>query len=106
MSCCCCDNIYKLPPVNACNIVTVSLPSTAPASGVYTLKLDFLNSIIQQSKTIAQGDPFVFEFAGLNENYTFRGRYEDAAGARVIILVDDIQYDCIEFKTTQIVTVT
>lgn len=99
---CCCTRILNLCNVAVCGTLEIKQAATAPESGAsntYLLVLDFLETTITLSNEQIEGLNIVFDVSNLNENFQYRGQIFDSAGNQVSILYDEIEYDCIKFKT-------
>ncbi|MEO7049878.1 MAG: hypothetical protein ABI091_31530 [Ferruginibacter sp.] len=103
---CCCDKTYKFcKGVGTCNADDFKKMFTGLADGTYTVQLDFLDSKVNITITVATNvvtvaDPFI-----LNENYTYTGKVIKADGTTAMLIEDTISYDCFEFTTQQTITV-
>lgn len=98
MSCdCCCIKTLRLCKVQSCDDIDFGI--TAQISGVHKLVLEFLGRQISITKTFEPDDEITFPASSLNENFTYLAKLYDPSGKQIVISKDDIDYDCIEFKT-------
>ncbi|MCQ4139236.1 hypothetical protein [Chryseobacterium sp. EO14] len=77
--------------LNLCEIVLdcdntgiIDLGMDVPTPGEYILKLKYLSSVLEYSKTFISGDPFLFELTRLNENYCYSFSIEKG-GQRIFV---------------------
>jgi hypothetical protein len=94
---CCCVKTLNLCNVPVCGVLEIDVNVESPG-GEYTLKLDFLNTIL----SIAQEqdtESIRFDVSALNENFQYTGQIIDPSGEVVSITSNDETYDCIKFKT-------
>lgn len=96
---CCCTKILELCRVSVCGTDTIKTGANAPATGVYKLVLDYLDTDIVFSKAIAIGSPLDFPSDGLNEDYKYTGKILAPDGSVLTLTLEDIVYDCISFQT-------
>lgn len=96
---CCCLSIRKLCKVGTCTNDLVDVLDTAKSDGIHKLVLEFLESQLVIEKEFITGDPLKFPTDDLNEQYTFLGKVIDPLGAQMTLVIEGIEYDCIEFET-------
>jgi hypothetical protein len=96
---CCCTKIYALCSVNPCGD-TLELPIPVILDGLHTLELDMLGKLLTTTAQQSAGaQVMLFQVSELNENFTFVGQVRDPAGAIVTFTIDQVEYNCIQFKT-------
>lgn len=96
---CCCQKVYRLCDVIQCDGEDLVLPITMPATGEYTMELDFLSDSIRETAMLSAGDAATFSKRNLNERFTYVGHVLDDIGQPVKFTIDGIEYDCFEFTT-------
>lgn len=101
---CCCVRVLNLCNVPVCGTLVIRQEATAPESGVaniYTLVLDYLDTLIPITGLQTEGENIVFDISNLNENYQYTGQIFDSAGNKVNIVLESggEGYDCIKFRT-------
>lgn len=105
MPCCnCCEKTLNLGCLNACNAVyNTGIVVDALTEGTWVLELTFSSVSIYYSVDVEDGETVIFTLTNLNESYTYQGQIIDPNGEIVTLLVDGIEYDCIEFSTKIII---
>ena len=105
MPCCnCCEKTLNLGCLNACNaIYNTGIVVDALTEGVWVLELTFGSVNIYYSVDVLDGETVIFTLTNLNESYTYSGQIIDPNGEIVILEVNGIEYDCIEFSTKIII---
>lgn len=105
MPCCnCCEKTLNLGCLNACNaIYDTGIVADAITAGTWILELTFGSVNIYYSVDVLDGETVIFTLSNLNENYTYSGQIIDPNGEIVMIEVNGIEYDCIEFSTKIII---
>lgn len=96
---CCCEKVYQMCRVPVCDGEDLVLPVIIPADGNYTMQLDFLDHVLQETAGFITTNAATFSKDLLNENYTYTGRVIDSAGNTVPFTVAGVEYDCFEFTT-------
>lgn len=96
---CCCTRVYRLCDIVVCDQEDIVLPIPVAADGEHTLELDFLGDVLRRTAQLSIGNNATFEKGELNERFTYTGRVLDPSGAVVTFIIDEIEYDCIEFTT-------
>ena len=103
MSCFCCESVYNLGCVPACegNFIDTGIIAGEGEGGVYTMVFNFDGIEVSTSATIADGDSIKFEFDSncMNESYTYTAQIYDPEGDIVPLTYEEITYDCIKFQT-------
>lgn len=96
MSCCCQKIFVFCDSFSVCGNLNTNIP--APASGVYTLVLDFLGTTLEIEADIVEDEDIIFPLDNLNENYKYTGWIKDITGERLFFIIETISYDCISFE--------
>lgn len=97
---CCCTNIVEICKVSICGTnALIKTGAVALAAGNYKLVLEYLDVDIVLNATFGINDDLNFPSDQLNEHYKYRGKIYGPDGSVVTITVNDVVYDCIEFKT-------
>ncbi len=99
---CCCTNTYKFcQPVDSCTGNGFTDMFKALADGVYTVQLDFLDSVIEYTINVASNVVTLNEGVTiiLNERFTYTGKVINASGAVVSLIFGGTSYDCFQFDT-------
>lgn len=96
---CCCKKVYRLCDVVVCDDLDLVLPVPISADGEYTLQLDFLGDVVTRTAQLSAGDNATFEKGPLNERFTYVGHVVDPTGQVVTFIIDEVEYDCVEFTT-------
>ena len=101
MACCnCCENTLNLGCINSCDAVfDTGIVADALTEGIWVLQLSFGSISVYYSTIVFDGFNVNFTLTNLNENYTYTGQIIDPKGEIVNIVIDGIEYDCIEFST-------
>jgi hypothetical protein len=98
MSCPCnCTNTLDFCNQPVCG--TINFDVKTQMEGAYTMVIDYLDRQITLTETIETDQDIVFDISVLNENYQFTAELYDPLGAKILIRKDDIEYDCVKFKT-------
>lgn len=96
---CCCIRVLNLCKVPVCGTLEINQATESGASGLYTLLLDYLQTTITLTGEQAEGENISFDIRKLNESYEYTGQIFDSEGNKISITVDDVEYDCIKFRT-------
>lgn len=94
--CDCCESYVGIGCFAPCGNLT--LPTLAPASGDYTLKVSYLGNVVQVLAAQTIGEAMVFPLEGFNENYFFKGKVYNSSGVAIVI---EGTTTCLAFSTTQ-----
>jgi hypothetical protein len=103
MGCFCCESVYNLGCVPACegNYIDTGLIANEGNAGIFTMVFNFDGLEVSTSATFAVGDPIRFPFDSncMNESYTYTAQIYDSEGELLPLTYDEITYDCIKFQT-------
>jgi hypothetical protein len=102
MACCnCCEKTLNLGCINSCDAsFNTNILVDALNEGVWVLQLSFGSVfVVNYSTSVVDGESVSFTMTNLNENYTYTGQIIEPKGEIVNIVIDGIEYDCIEFST-------
>lgn len=94
---CCCVRVLNLCNKPVCG--ELEIDQAAPIDGDYTLLLDYLGMSVPIVQEQTEGENLKFDVSELNENYQYSGQIIDSDSNVVPIIVGDVEYDCIKFKT-------
>lgn len=98
--CCCCECPLDLGCVDPCKCLDTL--QVAESDGIYTLKYKFNGATLMLDQKFEKGEKLAFDIANLPGNYTFFAIVENPL-CEPVKLVDLIEYDCLKFKTEQII---
>jgi hypothetical protein len=105
MNCsCCCTNVLDFCSQDICE-GEINFDIKAQVEGVHKLVVDYLAGQITVLADLDVDDNIIFPIDFLSENYQYTGEIFDPTGTKVIIRKNDVDYDCIKFKTVINVTV-
>lgn len=105
MNCsCCCTNILDFCRQGVCG-EGVDFDILAQVAGDHKLVIDFLGIQITVLAYFEVDEKIIFPVDELNENYQYTGEIYDPAGAKILIRKNDIDYDCVKFKTVMTKTI-
>jgi hypothetical protein len=103
MGCFCCESVYNVGCVPACegNFIDIGIEAQESNEGVFTMVFNFDGIEVSTSATIAKGDPIRFPFDSncMNESYTYTAQIYQADGTLLPLTYDEVTYDCIKFQT-------
>lgn len=97
---CCCIRTLNLCKVPVCGTLEINQATESGADGLYSLLLDFLETSVLITGEQTSGENILFDISNLNENYEYTGQIFNSAGEVVPIIEDEIEYNCIKFRTT------
>lgn len=90
-----CEEFAVLGCFDPCGELEVGVD--AAVSGVYTLKVGYLGSMVVVEAEQTIGEPITFPLGDMNENYTFKGKVYDPEGEPVVI---SGEVSCFQFSTS------
>lgn len=98
---CCCVKTLNLCNVPVCGVLEIKQAATAESglANIYTLVLDYLETAVSIIAEQVANENIKFDVTSLNENFQYIGQIFDSGGNLVNITLNDIDYDCIKFKT-------
>jgi hypothetical protein len=80
-------------------VIDFDMIVTGGMAGDWTLQLTFGRQIQNFVVSLAVGDDIKFNLTNLNEYYTYSLTLLDPDGNVVMVEVNGVEYDCLEFKT-------
>jgi hypothetical protein len=92
----CCTKTYNLGCFNHCGSISFG---EAESTETLTAILSFANNHQSLSIDISDGDPYLIPLSSLNEDAFYTFKLYDDSGSVHTVTIDDIEYDCFEFKT-------
>lgn len=98
---CCCNNTLNLGCVGTCTDDVLRTGNNAAITGEYKLAIEFSGIKYFVFNIVTEGTEITFPTDTLNESYEYEGYIVDPLGAFLTLLSNDIEYDCIKFKTVQ-----
>jgi hypothetical protein len=97
---CCLSNLYNLCQVDTCGQILIPASQIPAATGDYYLVFAFLETNYELKYTRLQStDNLFFDLKGLNEYYEYKGQIIGPDGDAVILTINSVQYNGIQFET-------
>lgn len=104
MNCnCCCTKTLNYCNQNVCGEIDFDIK--AQVDGVHRLQTEFLGKMIVIEKEFSIGDNLIFPLDTFNENFQYTVELYDPNDARILVRKDEIDYDCLKFRTMIMETV-
>lgn len=104
---CCCKKVYRICDAILCDGEDLVLPIPVSDTGTHRLVLDFLGGAVFIDAAFESGQSEMrFDKSELNESFTYTGHVKDPSGAIVLFTIDEVEYDCIEFTTKRLLSLT